>query len=54
MICKLMIWWLRETSLEVEKIDSDSIEPFEKGRSKLHKWHPSEPNLEINDLSSQK
>ena len=39
---------------EVEKIKSDSTELFEKGGFKLHKWHSNEPNLETNDLSSEK
>ena len=39
---------------QVEKIKSDSIELFEKGRFKLHKWNSNEPDLETNDLSSQK
>ena len=37
---------------EVEKIKSDSIELFEKGGVKLHKWHSKEPNLETNNLNS--
>ena len=43
-----------ESLQEVEKIKSDSIELFEKGGFKLHKWHSNEPNLETNDLSSEK
>ena len=39
---------------DVEKIKSDSLEPFEKGEFKLYKWHSNEPNLETNDLSSYK
>ena len=39
---------------EVEKIKSHAIELFEKGGFKLHKWHSNEPNLETNNLSSQK
>ena len=36
---------------EVEKMKSESIELFEKGGFKLHKWHSNEPHLETNDLS---
>ena len=43
-----------ESLQEVEKIKSDSIELFEKGGFKLHKWHSNEPNLETNDLNSEK
>ena len=43
-----------ESLQEVEKIKSDSIELFEKREFKLHKWHSNEPNLETNDLSSEK
>ena len=43
-----------ESLQEVEKINSDSLELFEKGGLKLHKWHSNESNLENNDLSSQK
>ena len=43
-----------ESLQEVEKIKSDSIELFEKGRFKLHKWNSNEPDLETSDLSSQK
>ena len=43
-----------ESLQEVEKIKSDSIELFEKRRFKLHKWNSNEPDLETNDLSSQK
>ena len=39
---------------EVERIKSDSIELFEKGEFKLRKWHSNQPDLETNDLSSQK
>ena len=39
---------------EVEEINSDSIELFEKEGFKLHKWHSNEPNLKTNDRSSQK
>ena len=42
-----------ESLQKVEKINSDSIELFEKGGVKLHKWHSNEPDLENNDLSSQ-
>ena len=42
-----------ESLQKVEKIKSDSIELFEKGGVKLHKWHSNEPDLENNDLSSQ-
>ena len=38
---------------EVEKIKSDSIEMFEKGDFKLHKWHSSKTNLKTNNLGSQ-
>ena len=38
---------------EVEKIKSDSIEMFEKGDFKLHKWHSNKPNLKTNNLGSQ-
>ena len=44
----------RESLQEVEKIKFDSIELFEKGGFKLHKWHSNETNLETNDLNSQK
>ena len=60
MICTLMIWWLGEKACknkenwEVEKIKSDSIELFEKGGFKLHKWHSNEPNIETIDLNSEK
>ena len=37
----------RESLQEVEKIKSDSIELFEKGGFKLHKWHSNEPNLAL-------
>ena len=43
-----------ESLQEVEKIKSDSIELFEKGGFKLHKWHSNETNLETNDLNSEK
>ena len=43
-----------ESLQEVEKIKSDSIELFEKGSFKLHKRHSNEPNLETNDLNSEK
>ena len=43
-----------ESLQEVEKIKSDSIELFEKQGFKPHKWQSDEPNLETNDLSSQK
>ena len=43
-----------ESLQEIEKTKSDSIELFEKGGFKLHKWHSNEPNLETNDLSFQK
>ena len=43
-----------ESLQEVEKIKSDSIELFEKGGFKIHKWHSNEPNLETNDLNSEK
>ena len=43
-----------ESLQEVEKIKSAVIELFEKGGIKLHKWHSNKPNLETNDLSSQK
>ena len=43
-----------ESLQEFEKIKSDPIELFEKGRFKLQKWHSNEPNLETNDLSSEK
>ena len=44
----------RESLQEVEKMKSDSIELFEKGGFKIHKWHSNEPNLETNDLNSEK
>ena len=44
----------RESLQEVEKIKSESIELFEKGGFKLHKWHSNKPNLETNDLNSGK
>ena len=44
----------RESLQEVEKMKSDSIELFEKGGFKIHKWHFNEPNLETNDLNSEK
>ena len=43
-----------ESLQEVEKIKSDSIELFEKGGFKLHKWHSNEPNIETIDLNSEK
>ena len=43
-----------ESLQEVEKIKSDSIELFEKGGFKLHKWHSNEPNLETNNRNSEK
>ena len=43
-----------ESLQEFEKIKSDPIELFEKGRFKLQKWHSNEPNLETNDLSTKK
>ena len=43
-----------ESLEKVEKIKSDSIELFEKGGFKLHKWHSNELNLETNDLNSEK
>ena len=44
----------KESLQEVEKMKSDSIELFEKGGFKIHKWHSNEPNLETNDLNSEK
>ena len=44
----------RESLQEVEKIKSDSLELFEKGGFKLHKWQSNEPSLETNDLNSEK
>ena len=38
---------------EVKNIKSESIELFEKGGFKLHKWHSNEPQLETDDLSFQ-
>ena len=43
-----------ENLQEVEKVKSDSIELLEKGEFKFHKWHSNEPNLETNDLNSEK
>ena len=43
-----------ESLQEFEKIKSDPIELFKKGRFKLQKWHSNEPNLETNDLSTKK
>ena len=34
--------------------NSNFIKLFQKGGFKLHKWHSNEPNLETNNLSSQK
>ena len=43
-----------ESLQKVEKIKSDFIELFKKGEFKLHKWHSNEPNLQTNDLNSEK
>ena len=43
-----------ESLQKIEKTKPDSIELFEKRRFKLHKWHSNEPNLQNNNLSSQK
>ena len=43
-----------ESLKKVEKIKSDYIELFEKREFKLQKWHSNEPNLQINNLNSEK
>ena len=44
-----------ESFQEVEKMNSDSIELFEKEGFELHKWHSTnQPDLETNNLNSQK
>ena len=43
-----------ESLQKIEKTKPDSIELFEKRGFKLHKWHSNEPNLQNNNLSSQK
>ena len=43
-----------ESLKKVEKIKSDYIELFEKRGFKLQKWHSNEPNLQINNLNSEK
>ena len=44
-----------ESLQDVQKIKSDSIKPIEKrGGSKFQKLHSNEPNVDTNDISSQK
>ena len=38
-----------ESTNEVDKIKSDSVNLFDRGGFKLHKWHSNEQALETND-----
>ena len=44
----------RESTSDVDKIKGDSVNLFQRGGFKLHKWHSNEKALETNNTVSEK
>ena len=43
-----------ESTSDVDKIKGDSVNLFQRGGFKLHKWHSNEKALETNNTVSEK